>query len=157
MANSGLWALDSGVPTLDSGLWSLLLTGSEQNQNSVSDFDQIMQNYLSGNLKVLMITLILQKVKVRRYFQKFYINVKSDVTKVCELHCKQLFHTVQKQSSTAIHLWKISPENLRVRDLLLVKLQTDCSEYRSYTKITPPRLFSWKSSKIFWRPKYYRL
>ena len=38
------------------------------------------------------------------------------------------------------------PENTDGRVLLLVKLQTDCSEWRLYTKMTPPRMFSWKSS-----------
>ena len=33
---------------------------------------------------------------------------------------------------------KISPENTGGRVLLLVKLQTDCSEWRLYTKMTPP-------------------
>ena len=40
---------------------------------------------------------------------------------------------------------KISPGNTGDRVLLLVKLQTDCSEWRLYTKITPPRMFSWRS------------
>ena len=33
---------------------------------------------------------------------------------------------------------KISPENTGGRVCLLIKLQTDCSEWRLYTKITPP-------------------
>ena len=33
---------------------------------------------------------------------------------------------------------KISPENAGGRVLLLVKLETDCSEWRLYTKMTPP-------------------
>ena len=41
---------------------------------------------------------------------------------------------------------KISPENTGGRVLLLGKLQTDCSEYRLYTKMIPPRMFSWKFS-----------
>ena len=51
-------------------------------------------------------------------------------------------------SEAAVHshpFLKISPENLAVRVLLLVKLQTDCSEKRQYTKMTRPRMFSWKS------------
>ena len=40
----------------------------------------------------------------------------------------------------------ISPENTGGWVLLLVKLQTDCSELRLYTKMTPPRMSSWKSS-----------
>ena len=55
-------------------------------------------------------------------------------------------------SEVAVHshpFLKISPENLSVRVLLLVKLQTDCSEWRSYTKMTPPRMFSWKFSERF--------
>ena len=50
MLNAGLWMLDSGLSALDSGPGTLLLTGSEQNQNSVVDSDYIMQNSLSGNL-----------------------------------------------------------------------------------------------------------
>ena len=41
---------------------------------------------------------------------------------------------------------KIYPRNTSGRVLLLVKLQTDCSEWQSYTKMTPPRMSSWKSS-----------
>ena len=50
MLEFGLWALDYGLPTLDARHWTLLLTGSEQNQNSVSDSDYIMQNSLRVNL-----------------------------------------------------------------------------------------------------------
>ena len=42
-----------------------------------------------------------------------------------------------------------SRENRGGRVLLLVKLQTDCSEQRLYTKMAPPRMSSWKSSKSF--------
>ena len=35
--DAGLWTLDSEHWTLDAGLRTLLLTGSEQNQNPVSD------------------------------------------------------------------------------------------------------------------------
>ena len=52
-------------------------------------------------------------------------------------------------SETTVHshpFSKISPENIGSRVLLLVKLQTDCSEWYLYTKMTPPRMFSWKSS-----------
>ena len=41
---------------------------------------------------------------------------------------------------------KIYPGNMGGRVLLLVKLQTDCLEWQLYTKMTPPRIFSWKSS-----------
>ena len=44
-------------------------------------------------------------------------------------------------SEAAVHshpFSKISPENTGGRVLLLVKLQTDCSEWRLYTKMTPP-------------------
>ena len=41
---------------------------------------------------------------------------------------------------------KISPGNTDCRLLPLVKLQTDCSEWRLYAKMTPQRMFSWKSS-----------
>ena len=52
-------------------------------------------------------------------------------------------------SEAAVHshsFSKISPENTGGRVLLLVKLQTYCSEWWLYTKMTPPRMFSWKSS-----------
>ena len=52
-------------------------------------------------------------------------------------------------SEAAVHshpFSQISPGNTDGRALLLVKLQTDCSEWRLYTKMTPPRMFSWKSS-----------
>ena len=52
-------------------------------------------------------------------------------------------------SEAAVHghpFSKISPGNSGGRVLLSVKLQTDCSEWRLYTKMTPPRMFSWKSS-----------
>ena len=58
---------------------------------------------------------------------KFYINVKSDVIKVYELQA-----AISQSSEAAIHhshpFLKISPKNLGVRVLLLVKLQTDCLE-----------------------------
>ena len=44
-------------------------------------------------------------------------------------------------SEAAVHshsFSKISSGNSSGRVLLLVKLETDCSEWRSYTKITPP-------------------
>ena len=44
-------------------------------------------------------------------------------------------------SEAAVHsdpFLKISPENAGGRVLLLVKLETDCSEWRLYTKMTPP-------------------
>ena len=52
-------------------------------------------------------------------------------------------------SEAAVHshpFWKIPRGNTGGRVLLLVKLQTDCSEWRLHTKMTPPRMFSWKSS-----------
>ena len=52
-------------------------------------------------------------------------------------------------SEAAVHSYpfsKISPENTGGRVLLLVKLQNDCSELRSYIKMTPPRMFYWKYS-----------
>ena len=52
-------------------------------------------------------------------------------------------------SEAAVHshsFSRISPENTGGRVILLVKLQTDCSGWRLYTKMTPPRMFSWKSS-----------
>ena len=54
--------------------------------------------------------------------------------------------TVKKQLSTAIHFLRISPENTGGRVLILVKLQNNCSEQGLYTKMTPPRMFSSKSS-----------
>ena len=36
--DTGRWTLGSRRCTLDAGLWTLLLTGSEQNQNPISDF-----------------------------------------------------------------------------------------------------------------------
>ena len=45
------------------------------------------------------------------------------------------------------HLFsKISPGNTCGRFLLLGKLQAGSSEWRLYTKMTPPGMFSWKSS-----------
>ena len=44
-------------------------------------------------------------------------------------------------SEAAVHshtFSKISPENTGDRVLHLVKLQSDCSEWRLYTKMTPP-------------------
>ena len=52
-------------------------------------------------------------------------------------------------SEAAVHIHpfsKISPENTGVIVFLLVKLQSDCSEYRLYTKMVLQRMFSWKSS-----------
>ena len=46
-------------------------------------------------------------------------------------------------------LSKISLENTGGRVLLLVKLETGCSEQQLYTKETPPRMFSWKSFECF--------
>ena len=44
-------------------------------------------------------------------------------------------------SEAAVHshpFLKFSPENIGGRVLLLVKLETDCSERQLYTKMTPP-------------------
>ena len=44
-------------------------------------------------------------------------------------------------SEAAVHshpFLKIYPENIGGRVLLLVKLETDCSERQLYTKMTPP-------------------
>ena len=52
-------------------------------------------------------------------------------------------------SETAVYshpFSKISPGNTGVRVLHLVKLQIDCSGWGLYTKMTPQRMFSWKSS-----------
>ena len=52
-------------------------------------------------------------------------------------------------SEAAIHSHpfpKIYPENTGGRVLLLVKLETESSEKRLYTKMALPRMFSWKSS-----------
>ena len=48
-------------------------------------------------------------------------------------------------SEAAVHshpFSNISPENAGGRVLLLVKLQTDCSEWRLYNKMTLLRMFS---------------
>ena len=45
---------------------------------------------------------------------------------------------------------KISSGNTDGRIILLVELQTDCSEWRLYNKMTPLRMFSWKSAESFW-------
>ena len=50
-------------------------------------------------------------------------------------------------SEAAVHshpFSKISPRNTGSRILLLVKLQTDCSEWGLYTKMTTPRMFCWQ-------------
>ena len=52
-------------------------------------------------------------------------------------------------SDAAVHIHsflKIYPEIVGGRVFLLVKLETDCSEWWLYTKMTLPRMFSWKSS-----------
>ena len=46
-------------------------------------------------------------------------------------------------SEAAVHSYpflKIYPGNTAGRVLILIKLQTDCSEWRLYTKMTPPTL-----------------
>ena len=43
----------------------------------------------------------------------------------------------------------ISNENVGDRVLPLEKLQTDSPEQPFYTKMTPPRIFSWNTSEIF--------
>ena len=65
---------------------------------------------------------------------------------------KEIFIVRNRISLAAVHshpFLKISPENTGSRVLLLVKLLTDCSEWRLYTKMAPPRIFSWKSSERF--------
>ena len=58
-------------------------------------------------------------------------------------------------SEAAVHslslFLKIYPENTGGRVFLLIKFQTSFSEYRLYAKVTPPRIFFWKSSKSFRR------
>ena len=52
-------------------------------------------------------------------------------------------------SEAAVHSYrflKISPENIGARVILLVKLENNCSEWQLYTKMTPSRMFTWKSS-----------
>ena len=54
-------------------------------------------------------------------------------------------------SEVAVHCHpfsKISPGNTGGRVLLLTKLQTDCSGWWLYTKMTPSRMFSWKFSAL---------
>ena len=56
-------------------------------------------------------------------------------------------------SEAAVHSHPFSkafPENTSGRVLLLVKLQSSCSEKRLCTKVTPPRMFLWESSESFW-------
>ena len=50
-----------------------------------------------------------------------------------------LLREIELHSTVYSHPFsKISPENTGGRVLLLVKLQTDCSEWRLYIKMTPP-------------------
>ena len=56
---------------------------------------------------------------------------------------------------------KISPEVTVDRVILLVKLETDCSEWQLYTKMTPPRMFSskffaWTVQKQLSTPIHFR-
>ena len=56
---------------------------------------------------------------------------------------------ILKCSEAAVHsnlFSKICQGNTGGRVLLLVKLQTDCSEWRLYNKMAPARTFFWKSS-----------
>ena len=64
----------------------------------------------------------------------------------------EIFRVDSSEAGVQSHPFsKTSPENTGGRVLLLVKLQTGCSGYRLYTKVAPPRMFSWKSSKSFRR------
>ena len=59
----------------------------------------------------------------------------------------EIFHFECSEAVVQSHPFsKIYPENTGGRVLLLVKLQTDCSEWWLHTKMTPPRMFSWKCS-----------
>ena len=141
--DSGSWILDSGRRTLDatlrmlgSGHWTLSLTVLEQNQRSVTDSSWLNYWKFFGckSLRTSWSRLFCRNYRFRRgYFQKFYIYVKCYVIKErwkksllwpIKLHYKQLSWNVQKQPSTAIHLLKFHGS----RVLLLIKLQTDCSE-----------------------------
>ena len=107
--DSGCWNLSAGLWTLDSSHWNWLPTGSEQNQNSVSDSAWLNYAELS-EWKSLTISWSRLFCRLWRfwpgYFWKFYINVKSDVLKLFIVHYKQLSRTVQKQPFTAIHFGK---------------------------------------------------
>ena len=132
----GLWTLGDTLWTLGSGHWTPSSTVSEQNQKSVSD--SVWLNYWTffgcKSLRTSWSRLLCRDYRFwRGYFQKFYINVKCYDIKECrkksllweiELHYKQLSWTIQKQPSTGINFRKF----LGGRVLLLVKLQTDCSE-----------------------------
>ena len=129
------WTLDDTLWTLGSGYWTPSSAVSEQNQKSVSD--SVWLNYWTffggKSLRTSWSRLFCRDYRFWcSYFQKFYITVKCYDIKECrkkslweiELHYKQLSWTIQKQPSTAINFRKF----LGGRVLLLVKLQTDCSE-----------------------------
>ena len=52
---------------------------------------------------------------------------------------------------------KISHENSNGRDLLSLKLKTNCSEQIFYTKVSPPFVFFGNLRKVFSTPKHHKL
>ena len=73
----------------------------------------------------------------------YYVRIPKQI-----FNCEKLnYITISDCSEAAVHshpFSKVSPENTGGRALLLVKLQTDCLEQRFYTRMTSPRIFSWK-------------
>ena len=61
-----------------------------------------------------------------------------------ETYCEKLNYITSsylglfRSSRPQLSILEISPDNTGGRVLLLVRLQTDCPEWRLYTKMTPP-------------------
>ena len=92
-----------------------------------------------------MVMLILYRVFLTWLFLEilYYVRIPKQI-----FNCEKLnYITISDCSEAAVHshpFSKVSPENTGGRALLLVKLQTDCLEQRFYTRMTSPRIFSWK-------------
>ena len=158
MLDAGCWMLDAGLWTLDTTLWTLG-SGHCTQDNFVdccrTESTPSFWFFLIKLLKILCESLRTSWSRLfcrdYRFWSCLYKNAKRG------FYCEKpnyitssypgLFRSSRSQSSI---FQKIYPGNTGGRVLLLVKLRTGCSEYRLYTKMTLPRMFSWKSSESFW-------
>ena len=157
--DAGLWTLNSGRWTLDAGLWTLATVVDCCRTESEPSFWFFLIKWLKilsmriskDHGHVCSIETIGCDVAI---FRNSMLTLSVTLWKNVErsFYCEKSNKITSSylglfRSTVHIHPFsKISPENTGGRVLILVKLQTDCSEKWLYTKMTLPRMFSWKSS-----------
>ena len=143
--------------------------------NLLSNREKLVSYFLNNTAKAYLQGLeISENIEIGHSFSLehfFYLSNNLHTSCLCTFKCyvikqcrKKIFivrNTITLQagildcSEAAVHslslFLKIYPENTGGRVFLLIKFQTSFSEYRLYAKVTPPRIFFWKSSKSFRR------